>query len=59
MRVLLLLAPLVFSVSVAHAEERRPVKLGDAIAAVARAPAAQVSGHEIAAAEASADAASA
>ena len=58
MRVLLL-APFVFSVSVAHAEERRAVTLGDAVAAAARAPAAQVSGHEIVAAEANVDAASA
>jgi outer membrane protein, heavy metal efflux system len=58
MRVVVLLAPLVFSVS-AHAEERRPITLGEAIAAAPRAPAAQVTGHEIAAAEANVDAAGA
>ena len=62
MRVILL-APLLFSVSLpvslAHADERRPVTLGDALTAAKTAPAAQVTSHEIAAAEAGVDAASA
>src|SRR2546421_2310163 len=53
------LAPLLFSVSIAHADERRGVTLGDAIVAAKAAPAAQISGHEVAAAEANIDAASA
>jgi hypothetical protein len=53
------LALLFAQVAVARAEERRPVTLGDAIAAARNAPAAQVSGHEIAAAEANVEAAGA
>jgi cobalt-zinc-cadmium efflux system outer membrane protein len=58
MRVILL-APWLFSVSLAHADERRPVTLGTVLAAAQTAPAAQVTGHEIAAAEAGIDAAGA
>ena len=57
-----LVAVLVAVVAPARADvpvERRPVTLAEAVAAARRAPAAQVGGHEIAAAEANVDAAAA
>jgi len=45
--------------SVAHADDRTPVTLDEALAATARAPGAQIGGHDIAAAEASVAAAAA
>ena len=44
---------------VAHADDGAPITLEQALAAAAKAPAAQIGGHDIAAAEASASAASA
>src|SRR5262245_25017987 len=45
--------------NVAHADEGAPITLEQALAATAKAPGAQIGGHDIAAAEASAAAASA
>ncbi|HEX2687172.1 MAG TPA: TolC family protein [Kofleriaceae bacterium] len=55
-RVVLLLAVLA---TIAHADDRAPVTLEQALAATARSPGAQIGGHDIAAAEATVAAASA
>ncbi len=58
-RMVIVLAVVAALASVAHADDPTPVTLAQALAATARAPGAQIGGHDIAAAEASVAAAAA